>query len=198
MRGVRWRQRSYAASSWSGTMWRCSRRFGSCAATLEGVRPVPRPMWRCVRGLRRTVRRLLRTVRRLHCTPSPASPPAQQPESDMGSAAEGAARAESRYKKLYRDSMDPFAAFSARERRARVGELGVVERMVLRTSRACLSSAPARLLAFVYACLLHALVFAMIFHFAHTDHGLCAHGDGMSVPGVHVRSSSIASVSHAV
>lgn len=55
---------------------------------------------------------------------------------------------ESRYKNQYEQRLDPFSSFSAQERQRRVGQLNVVEKIILSMVQFMLSNKVARLFVF--------------------------------------------------
>ncbi|KAF7813797.1 protein CASP [Senna tora] len=70
---------------------------------------------------------------------------------------------ESKYKKIYEDNINPFAAFSKKERDQRYKELGFRERITLSSGRFLLGNKYARTFAFFYTIGLHILVFACLY-----------------------------------
>ncbi|KAM7268733.1 hypothetical protein ACFE04_010899 [Oxalis oulophora] len=70
---------------------------------------------------------------------------------------------ESKYKKMYEDDINPFAAFSKRERDQRYKELGFRDRITLSSGRFLLSNKYARTFAFFYTIGLHILVFTCLY-----------------------------------
>ncbi|KAH9722625.1 protein CASP [Citrus sinensis] len=70
---------------------------------------------------------------------------------------------ESKYKKMYEDDINPFAAFSKKERDQRYKELGIRDRITLSSGRFLLGNKYARTFAFFYTILLHVLVFTCLY-----------------------------------
>ncbi|KDP20098.1 hypothetical protein JCGZ_05867 [Jatropha curcas] len=70
---------------------------------------------------------------------------------------------ESKYKKIYEDDINPFAAFSKKERDQRYKELGFRDRITLSSGRFLLGNKYARTFAFFYTIGLHILVFACLY-----------------------------------
>ncbi|KAJ0264386.1 Protein CASP [Hirschfeldia incana] len=70
---------------------------------------------------------------------------------------------ESKYKKIYEDDINPFAAFSKKEREQRVKELGIRDRITLSSGRFLLGNKYARTFAFFYTIGLHVLVFTCLY-----------------------------------
>ncbi|XWS60991.1 hypothetical protein CRYUN_Cryun07bG0087000 [Craigia yunnanensis] len=70
---------------------------------------------------------------------------------------------ESKYKKIYEDDINPFAAFSKREREQRYKELGFRDRITLSSGRFLLGNKYARTFAFFYTIGLHILVFTCLY-----------------------------------
>lgn len=70
---------------------------------------------------------------------------------------------ESKYKKIYEDDINPFAAFSKKERDQRYKELGFRERITLSSGRFLLGNKYARTIAFFYTIGLHILVFTCLY-----------------------------------
>ncbi|CAN1241748.1 Protein CASP [Linum perenne] len=70
---------------------------------------------------------------------------------------------ESKYKKIYEDDMNPFAAFSKKERDQRYKELGFRDRITLSSGRFLMGNKYARTFAFFYTIGLHVLVFSCLY-----------------------------------
>lgn len=70
---------------------------------------------------------------------------------------------ESKYKKIYEDDINPFAAFSRKERDQRYKELGIRDRITLSSGRFLLGNKYARTFVFFYSIGLHLLVFACLY-----------------------------------
>ncbi|GLT44164.1 hypothetical protein SLA2020_180780 [Shorea laevis] len=70
---------------------------------------------------------------------------------------------ESKYKKIYEDDINPFAAFSKKERDQRYKELGFRDRITLSSGRFLLGNKCARTFAFFYTIGLHVLVFTCLY-----------------------------------
>ncbi|KAK4767942.1 hypothetical protein SAY87_003083 [Trapa incisa] len=70
---------------------------------------------------------------------------------------------ESKYKKIYEDDINPFAAFSKKERDQRYRELGFRDRITLSSGRFLLGNKYARTFAFFYTIGLHVLVFSCLY-----------------------------------
>ncbi|XP_057415516.1 protein CASP-like [Lotus japonicus] len=70
---------------------------------------------------------------------------------------------ESKYKKIYEDDINPFAAFSKKERDQRYKELGFRDRITLSSGRFLLGNKYARTFAFFYTIGLHMLVFTCLY-----------------------------------
>ncbi|XVE58724.1 hypothetical protein DITRI_Ditri04bG0192000 [Diplodiscus trichospermus] len=70
---------------------------------------------------------------------------------------------ESKYKKIYEDDINPFAAFSKKERDQRYKELGFRDRITLSSGRFVLGNKYARTFAFFYTIGLHILVFTCLY-----------------------------------
>uniref|UniRef100_A0A2P2M2C4 Uncharacterized protein MANES_01G012900 n=1 Tax=Rhizophora mucronata TaxID=61149 RepID=A0A2P2M2C4_RHIMU len=81
---------------------------------------------------------------------------------------------ESKYKKIYEDDINPFAAFSKKERDQRYKELGFRDRITLSSGRFILGNKYARTFAFFYTIGLHFLVFTCLYRMSalsHLSHG---------------------------
>ncbi|KAL1834702.1 hypothetical protein DCAR_0104914 [Daucus carota subsp. sativus] len=81
---------------------------------------------------------------------------------------------ESKYKKIYEDDINPFAAFSKKERDQRYKELGFRDKITLRSGRFLLGNKYARTFAFFYTIGLHALVFTCLYKmsaYSNLSHG---------------------------
>lgn len=70
---------------------------------------------------------------------------------------------ESKYKKIYEDDINPFAAFSKKEKDQRYKELGFRDRITLSSGRFLLGNKYARTFAFFYTIGLHILVFTCLY-----------------------------------
>ncbi|KAI3976207.1 hypothetical protein MKX01_019153 [Papaver californicum] len=70
---------------------------------------------------------------------------------------------ESKYKKIYEDDINPFAAFSRKERDQRYKELGFRDKITLSSGRFLLGNKYARTFVFFYSIGLHLLVFACLY-----------------------------------
>ncbi|XP_042449378.1 protein CASP-like [Zingiber officinale] len=70
---------------------------------------------------------------------------------------------ESKYKKMYEDDINPFAAFSKKERDQRYKELGLRDKITLSSGRFLLGNKYARTFVFFYSIGLHLLVFACLY-----------------------------------
>nr|GLL21928.1 protein CASP-like [Ipomoea trifida] len=77
---------------------------------------------------------------------------------------------ESKYKKLYEDDINPFAAFSKKEREQRYKELGLREKITLSSGRFLLGNKYARSFAFFYTIGLHILVFTCLYRMSALSH----------------------------
>uniref|UniRef100_A0A7N0VFN7 Protein CASP n=1 Tax=Kalanchoe fedtschenkoi TaxID=63787 RepID=A0A7N0VFN7_KALFE len=70
---------------------------------------------------------------------------------------------ESKYKKIYEDDINPFAAFSKKERDQRYKELGLRDKITLSSGRFLLGNKYARTVAFFYTIGLHILIFTCLY-----------------------------------
>ncbi|XP_077241045.1 protein CASP [Tasmannia lanceolata] len=70
---------------------------------------------------------------------------------------------ESKYKKIYEDDINPFAAFSKKERDQRYKELGFRDKITLSSGRFLLGNKYARTFIFFYSIGLHLLVFTCLY-----------------------------------
>lgn len=77
---------------------------------------------------------------------------------------------ESKYKKIYEDDINPFAAFSKKERDQRYKELGFRDRITLSSGRFLLGNKYARAVAFFYTIGLHILVFTCLYRMSALSH----------------------------
>ncbi|KAJ6888430.1 protein CASP [Populus alba x Populus x berolinensis] len=87
---------------------------------------------------------------------------------------------ESKYKKIYEDDINPFAAFSKKERDQRYKELGFRDRITLSSGRFLLGNKYARAFAFFYTIGLHILVFTCLYRMSalsYLSHGEAFDGD---------------------
>lgn len=81
---------------------------------------------------------------------------------------------ESKYKKIYEEGINPFAAFSKKERDQRYKELGLRDKITLTSGRFLLGNKYARTFAFFYTIGLHVLVFTCLYRMSalsHLSHG---------------------------
>lgn len=81
---------------------------------------------------------------------------------------------ESKYKKIYEEDINPFAAFSKKERDQRYKELGLRDKITLTSGRFLLGNKYARTFAFFYTIGLHVLVFTCLYRMSalsHLSHG---------------------------
>lgn len=98
---------------------------------------------------------------------------ASQLEAGHNSLAEEAT--EARYRAVYEEQMNPFAAFKRKERLQRYAELNVAERLMLTFSSFFLQHKHARLFLFGYMVCLHLLIWASVYsHMLH--HGVTPRG----------------------
>lgn len=74
---------------------------------------------------------------------------------------------ESRYHSLYEQRMNPFAEFSEVERRRKLQELTVSDRIILNTVLAVISSQAGRSFLVIYMGTMHLLVFAVLYYNSH-------------------------------
>ncbi|XP_048330025.2 protein CASP [Ziziphus jujuba] len=86
---------------------------------------------------------------------------------------------ESKYKKIYEDDINPFAAFSKKERDQRYKELGFRDRITLSSGRFLLGNKYARTFAFFYTIGLHILVFTCLYRMSALSY--LSHGDEYAV-----------------
>ncbi|KAL5722201.1 hypothetical protein ACHQM5_005747 [Ranunculus cassubicifolius] len=74
---------------------------------------------------------------------------------------------ESKYKKIYEDDINPFAAFSRKERDQRYKELGFRDKITLSSGRFLLGNKYARTFVFFYSIGLHLLVFSCLYRMSY-------------------------------
>ncbi|XP_031558255.1 protein CASP-like [Actinia tenebrosa] len=86
-----------------------------------------------------------------------------------GSSAKDDEAAFSRYSSQYEQRLDPFAAFSQREKQQRYMGLSPHEKVTLNMGRFLLGNKMARTISFFYLLLLHLLVFLVLYKMAHTE-----------------------------
>ncbi|XP_064392801.1 protein CASP-like [Halichondria panicea] len=75
----------------------------------------------------------------------------------------------SKYSSQYEAGLDPFAAFGAKEKQRRYTQLSGPDKATLVLGRFILSNKTARMIAFVYAIVLHLLVFVVVAKLAYTQ-----------------------------
>lgn len=89
---------------------------------------------------------------------------------------------ESKYKKIYEDDINPFAAFSRKERDQRYRELGFRDKITLSSGRFLLGNKYARTFVFFYSIGLHLLVFACLYRMSNlSDLRTYAHIDAKPI-----------------
>jgi len=74
---------------------------------------------------------------------------------------------DSKYSKLYEDSVNPFLIFNRKEKYRRYKELNPAEKVILNSGRFFLSTKTSRIFLFFYSIILHVLVFALVYKIAH-------------------------------
>eukprot|EP00656_Telonema_subtile_P014661 TRINITY_DN17558_c0_g1_i2.p1 TRINITY_DN17558_c0_g1~~TRINITY_DN17558_c0_g1_i2.p1 ORF type:complete len:262 (+),score=77.10 TRINITY_DN17558_c0_g1_i2:118-903(+) len=77
------------------------------------------------------------------------------------------------YKKAYEQTENPFSQFRRREKQGQIQNLNIAERTVFSGMSVIAEWKPARTMVFVYALVLHALVFVSLWHAAHGHHSMC-------------------------
>ncbi|CAN6322859.1 unnamed protein product [Urochloa humidicola] len=75
----------------------------------------------------------------------------------------GSSDVEAKYKKMYEDDINPFAAFSKKEKDQRYKELGLRDKITLSSGRFLLGNKYARTFVFFYSIGLHLLVFTLLY-----------------------------------
>ncbi|WVZ60239.1 hypothetical protein U9M48_010289 [Paspalum notatum var. saurae] len=75
----------------------------------------------------------------------------------------GSSDVEAKYKKMYEDDINPFAAFSKKEKDQRYKELGLRDKITLSSGRFLLGNKYARTFIFFYSIGLHMLVFTLLY-----------------------------------
>lgn len=88
---------------------------------------------------------------------------------------------ESKYKKIYEEDINPFAAFSKKERDQRYKELGFRDRITLSSGRFLLGNKYARTFAFFYTIGLHVLVFTCLYRMSALSY--LSHGSDETLAG---------------
>lgn len=78
-----------------------------------------------------------------------------------------AAATEVRYRRMYEEQLNPFAAFSAAERFRNYQDMNVVDKITLQGARAFLANKTARMMVFMYFISLHVLVFLTLYMWGH-------------------------------
>ncbi|KAJ4791347.1 Protein casp [Rhynchospora pubera] len=84
---------------------------------------------------------------------------------------------ESKYKKMYEDDINPFAAFSKKEKDQRYKELGLRDKITLSSGRFLLGNKYARTFIFFYSIGLHLLVFTLLYKMSALSHFRISHDD---------------------
>ncbi|KAJ3672902.1 hypothetical protein LUZ60_006276 [Juncus effusus] len=77
---------------------------------------------------------------------------------------------ETKYKKMYEEDINPFAAFSKKERDQRYKELGLRDKITLSSGRFLLGNKYARTFIFFYSIGLHLLVFTLLYKMSALSH----------------------------
>jgi len=80
---------------------------------------------------------------------------------------------EKKYHSLYEQRMNPFAEFSEHEKRRKLTELSVADRIILNTTMAVVSHQAGRSLLLVYFGAMHLLVFVTLYYSVHRVHYGC-------------------------
>ena len=73
------------------------------------------------------------------------------------------AATENKYRKLYEDAENPFVKFNQQQKQQQLQKLSVADRLTLGLSSFFLGRKSMRLFVLVYACLLHLLVFGVLY-----------------------------------
>ena len=97
-------------------------------------------------------------------SPSLSSHSSQQPHPASSTGGER------RYASLYAESVNPFTAFKARALQQSERNLPPSERLTLSIARLVFSRRAARTFAFAYACVLHVLIFIVLYTHTAMDH----------------------------
>eukprot|EP00607_Mallomonas_marina_P007130 CAMPEP_0182438910 /NCGR_PEP_ID=MMETSP1167-20130531/86099_1 /TAXON_ID=2988 /ORGANISM="Mallomonas Sp, Strain CCMP3275" /LENGTH=775 /DNA_ID=CAMNT_0024632461 /DNA_START=161 /DNA_END=2488 /DNA_ORIENTATION=+ len=74
---------------------------------------------------------------------------------------------EGRYRGIYESRMNPFSQFTQTERQRKLSELSVLDRIVLNTTSACVSTHTGRSIVLIYLLCMHLLVFFTLYYTAH-------------------------------
>jgi hypothetical protein len=121
------------------------------------------------------------SMRDVEAAPTPATRPRPQTATSAAVPEEDFERP---YRRMYDESLDPFAAFGRREQARTYARLSRADKITLKSSRFILGNKFARSILFFYFLALHLLVFATLWHFAHVTHrgGECG-GSGLDEPG---------------
>ncbi|XP_072992174.1 protein CASP [Typha latifolia] len=100
---------------------------------------------------------------------------------------------ESKYKKMYEDDINPFAAFSKKERDQRYKELGLRDKITLSSGRFLLGNKYARTFIFFYSIGLHLLVFTCLYRMSALSYlsTTPAHDEAILDAGNHILSNVI-------
>ena len=78
---------------------------------------------------------------------------------------------EGRYRTLYEDNLNPFAAFHRKEKQQRIAELNPAEKLMLNFASFFLGNKHARLFLLIYVVCLHLLVTGSMYAVTHHVHG---------------------------
>jgi|TARA_B100000513_G_scaffold187971_1_gene110731 hypothetical protein len=117
----------------------------------------------------------LELYEQLRFVKSSMSPTTETPLSRLERGQHQEEATEGRYRALYDERLNPFAAFKKRERQQRYAELNVAEKLMLNFSSFFLQNRHARIFLFGYMVCLHVLIWASIYsHMLH--HGVVHHG----------------------
>ena len=76
---------------------------------------------------------------------------------------------DTKYSKLYEETVNPFVIFNRKERYRRYNELSAADKVILNAGRFFMGSKGPRLFLFFYSVLLHLLVFLTLYKVAHTS-----------------------------
>lgn len=91
---------------------------------------------------------------------------------------------ESKYKKIYEDDINPFAAFSRKEKELRYRELGLRDKITLSSGRFLLGNKYARTFVFFYTIGLHILVFTCLYRMSALSY--LSHGPDETIIGENI------------
>ncbi|GLC41611.1 hypothetical protein PLESTF_000273100 [Pleodorina starrii] len=115
-------------------------------------------------------------VERLRYVHSRTTPVGGDGKAGRGGDVEAGAEVERRYGKIYDEGINPFKEFKEQQKERQKSAMGFVDKAMFMLSQLVYGNSAARMFAFVYLALMHALVFASLMRMTHnSSHQLYSH-----------------------